>query len=62
MAPPGHFYSEYALERHERPQFSLFGKMRHPFKYIKYKIQESTAPDIPLDDVIFNEQIHNRIE
>jgi len=29
---------------------------------MKYKILETTAPDIPVEDVILNEKIHDKIE
>ena len=40
-------YSEASLHPETKPSFSFFGRMRHPIKFMKFKILDFTAPDIP---------------
>ncbi|CDW80268.1 UNKNOWN [Stylonychia lemnae] len=58
-----HVYSALSIDQNNyKTSYKFTEKLRHPFKYLRHVIQESTAPNIPLEDIIANEQIHNKIE
>lgn len=63
MMSDQHHYSPLAWNAgQEHKTFKFTEKIRHPIKYLKQVIQESTAPDIPIEDIKYNEMIHHKLE